>query len=127
MITATVEIRPTGGDVDGRRAWAPVDRVLGLFERGRLSATELRVLLALRGRRDASISGLGGGLAGRRADVRRAVRRLDMRGLVRQWHARRTEHSLLAITPAGLAPVPALLAEAGQPAAAPDAAKAPVR
>jgi hypothetical protein len=30
--------------IDGRGAWAPVDRVLELFKPGRLSATELRVL-----------------------------------------------------------------------------------
>jgi DNA-binding MarR family transcriptional regulator len=90
-------------------------------------SSALRVLLEQRGRRDASIFEVAEALAGRPADIRRAVRRLDTRGLVRQWHAGRTERTLLERTPPGLAPVRALLAAAGQPAAAPDAAKAPLR
>jgi hypothetical protein len=98
---------------------------------GGIGTTELigplRVSLELRGRRDASTSEPAEALAGRPADIRRAVRRLDMLGLVGQLHARTTEQTPLAITPAGLAPVRALLAAVGHPAAAREAAKARVR
>jgi hypothetical protein len=86
----------------GEWIWAPVVMGVVVF----LWAPSF----ALRGRHDASISELAEALAGCPAGIRRAVRRLQTRGLVRQRHAGRTEQTLLEITPA-----------------APDTAKAPVR
>jgi DNA-binding MarR family transcriptional regulator len=88
-------------------------RVLEVLERGHHSATELRVLIELAGRRDASIPDLAQALAERPADIRPAARRLEMEGLIRSHHDGRAELVLLAVTAAGLAAIRPLLAAAG--------------
>jgi DNA-binding MarR family transcriptional regulator len=67
------------------------------------STTELRVLLALIDRRDASIQELAEELGAPQAELRPATRRLARRGLLRAWHQARTERMLFALTAAGLA------------------------
>jgi DNA-binding MarR family transcriptional regulator len=91
-----------------------LDGVLELSERGRHSATELRVLLALVDRRDASIPELAELLGAPPADLRPAARQLARRGLLRSWHLARTEQTLFALTAAGLATTQELLTAAGQ-------------
>ena len=100
---------------------ATLDRVLGLLERAELSATEMRVLLALLERRDATIAELAGVLDAQPAEMTRAGRRLAMRGLIRWHHGGRPEHALLDGTGAGAATIGALLASLGQVAGADDA------
>jgi DNA-binding MarR family transcriptional regulator len=82
---------------------AGLDGVLELLEEGRYSATELRVLLELVDRRDATITELATALGAPLSDLRPATRRLANRGLLRSWHEARTEQTLFALTPAGLA------------------------
>ena len=65
-------------------AQATLDRVLELFERRKLSATELRVLLALIDR-GAGVSDLAEALDQSPTEITRAGRSLSMRGLIR-WH-----------------------------------------
>jgi DNA-binding MarR family transcriptional regulator len=80
-----------------------IDGVLELVERGRHSATELRVLLALVDHREASVRELAKLLDAPAADLRPAARQLANRGLLRSWHVANTEETLFALTPAGLA------------------------
>jgi DNA-binding MarR family transcriptional regulator len=103
-----------------------LDAVLELLERGRHSATELRVLLALVDRRDASIPELAEVLGAPPADLRPAAQRLARRGLLRSWHVARTEQTRFALTAAGLAAMNELLMAAGQATVAADAPKASV-
>jgi DNA-binding MarR family transcriptional regulator len=102
--------------------------VLQLLECGRHSATELRVLLALVDRRDASVCDLAELLGAPPADLSPAARQLARRGLLRSWHVSRTEQTLFALTAAGLAATQELLTAAGQSmaTAAADAPRAAV-
>jgi DNA-binding MarR family transcriptional regulator len=107
-----------------------LDAVLKLVERGRHSAAELRVLLALVDRRDASLDELADVLDAPTADLRPAARQLGRRGLVRSWHLARTEQTLFELTAAGRATVQELLTAAGEmeaPADGPMAEVIPLR
>jgi DNA-binding MarR family transcriptional regulator len=86
-----------------------LNRVLELFEQAELSATEVRVLLALLERRDATIAELAEVLDLHPAAITRAGRRLAMRGLVRWHHGGRPEQALLDGTMAGEQTIEALL------------------
>jgi DNA-binding MarR family transcriptional regulator len=97
-------------------AMRTLDRVLELFQRAGLSATEMRLLLALFERRHATIAELADLLDTFPAEITRAGRRLAMRGLIRWHHGGRPEHALLDGTAAGAATVEALLASLGQAA-----------
>jgi DNA-binding MarR family transcriptional regulator len=96
-------------------AQATLDRVLELFERRGLSATELRVLLALLDR-GARLSDLAEALDQRRNEITRAARSLSMRGLTR-WQHVGSKETRLEITSSGLTTVRALLTAVGAPAA----------
>jgi len=91
---------------------AALDRVLQAFERGRHSATELRVLLRLVHQRDAGVGELAEQLGRRPSEITRAARRLAMRGLVRTHRAGRPEQTFMEITPSGLTTVQTLLTAA---------------
>jgi DNA-binding MarR family transcriptional regulator len=93
-----------------RSASTTLDRVLELFERVELSAIELRVLLALLERRDATVAELAGMLDTHPTEITRAGRRLAMRGLIRWHHGGRPEQALLDGTVAGAETIEALLA-----------------
>jgi DNA-binding MarR family transcriptional regulator len=103
-----------------------LDGVLELLERGRHSAAELRVLLALDDRRDASLAELAEALAAPTADLRPAARQLANHGLVRSWHVARTEQTMFELTDAGRTTVQELLAAAGELGAADDGPMAEV-
>jgi DNA-binding MarR family transcriptional regulator len=105
-------------------ATATLDRVLELFERTELSATEMRVLLALRERRDATIAELADLLNTCPTEITRARRRLAMRGLIRSHHGGRAEQALLSATVAGAATIEALLRTLGEVAPVPLSARA---
>lgn len=90
-------------------------RVLDLVEHSGLSATDLRVLLELVDHRDASISELERMLADHHSDVRRAVRDVSVHGLVRAYHGRGTDETLLELNPSGRAVMEKLLAAANPP------------
>jgi DNA-binding MarR family transcriptional regulator len=106
-------------------AQATLDRILELFERRGLSATELRVLLALLDR-GARLSDLAEALDQRPNEITRAGRSLSMRGLTRWHHAGRRKETRLEITSSGLTTVRALLTAAGAPAADADRPEAAV-
>jgi DNA-binding MarR family transcriptional regulator len=91
-----------------------LDGVLELLERGRHSATELRVLLAVVDRREVSIRELAELLGAPPGDLMPAARQLAKRGLLRSWHLARSEQTLFALTAAGLATAQELLTAAGQ-------------
>ena len=97
-----------------------LDGVLELLERGRYSATELRVLLELADRRNASIPELAEGLGRPPGDLGPAARRLARRGLLRSRHVATPEQTLFALTAAGLATTQELLMAAGQATVAAD-------
>jgi DNA-binding MarR family transcriptional regulator len=80
-----------------------LDGLLELLEEGRDSPTELRVLLELVDRHDATITELAKALDAPVPDLRPATRRLANRGLLRAWHEPRNEQTLFSLTPAGLA------------------------
>ena len=100
-------------------ARATLDRVLELVERRKLSATELRVLLALLDR-GACLSDLAEALDQRPDEITRAGRSLSMRGLIRWHHVGRRKQTRLEITSSGLTTVRALLTAAGATSAATD-------
>ena len=104
-------------------AQATLDRVLELVERRKLSATELRVLLALRDR-GACLSDLAKALDERPDGITRAGRELSMRGLIRWHHVGRHKQPRLEITSSGLTTVSALLTAAGATSAATDTREA---
>jgi DNA-binding MarR family transcriptional regulator len=91
---------------------AALDRTLELLQRCRLSATELRVLLALLDH-EASLSELAEALDDRPVEIRGAGRSLSARGLVRWRHGPRRKETRLEITGAGLATIRELLTTAG--------------
>jgi DNA-binding MarR family transcriptional regulator len=107
------------GDRPMLAARATLDRVLELVERRRLSATELRVLLALLDR-GACLSDLAEALDGRPDEITRAGRSLSMRGLIRWHHVGRRKQTRLEITSSGLTTVRPLLTAAGPASAAAD-------
>jgi DNA-binding MarR family transcriptional regulator len=92
-------------------AQATLDRVLELFERRRLSATEMRVLLALADR-GAGVSELAHALDQSPAEVTRVGRRLSARGLIRWNHVGRRKETRFEITSSGLTTLRALMAAA---------------
>ena len=96
-----------------------LDRVLELVERRKLSATELRVLLALLDR-EACLADLAEVLDERPDEITRASRRLSMRGLIRWHHVGRRKQTRLEITSSGLTTVRALLTAAGANSVAAD-------
>jgi DNA-binding MarR family transcriptional regulator len=100
-------------------AGATLDRVLELVERRKLSATELRVLLALLDR-EASLPDLAEALDQSPDEITRAGRSLSMRGLIRWHHVGRRKQSRLEITSSGLTTVRALLTAADATSAAAD-------
>jgi DNA-binding MarR family transcriptional regulator len=96
-----------------RAAGTRLDRVLELVERRKLSATELRVLLALLDR-GACLPDLAEALDRRPDEITRASRSLSMRGLIRWHHVGRHKQTRLEITSSGLTTVRALLTAADQ-------------
>ena len=116
---------PGGGSVPASARGA-LDRVLELVERRQLSATELRVLLRLLDQ-EATLPKLADALAQRPVEIRRAGRRLAMRGLVQWRHVGRRAQTRLALTAAGMATMRALLTAASQTAAEPKTPEAAVR
>jgi DNA-binding MarR family transcriptional regulator len=94
------------------KAQAALDRVLQLLEDRQHFATEMRVLLRLFERRDASIAELAEQLGVPPTEVSRAGRRLAMRGLVRTHYAGKPEQMLMEITGSGRAAVRSLLTAA---------------
>ncbi len=98
-------------------AAATLDRVLELVERSKLSATELRVLLALLNR-GACMANLAEALDQRPAEITRAGRSLSRRGLIRWHHVGRPTQTRLEITSSGLTAVRALLTAADATSAA---------
>jgi DNA-binding MarR family transcriptional regulator len=100
-------------------AGATLDRVLELVERSKLSATELRVLLALLNR-GACLADLAEALDQRPDEITRAGRSLSRRGLIRWHHVGRRKQTRLEITSSGLTTVRPLLTAAGSASAAPD-------
>jgi DNA-binding MarR family transcriptional regulator len=97
-------------------AQATLDRILELFERRKLSATELRVLLALI-ERGAGVSDLAEALDRSPDEITRAGRSLSMRGLIRWHHVGSRKETRFDITSSGLTTVRARLTAAGAPAA----------
>ena len=100
-------------------ARATLDRVLELVVRRKLSATELRVLLALLDR-GACLPDLAEALDQRPDEVTRAGRSLSMRGLIRWHHVGKRKQTRLEITSSGLTTVRALLTAAGVSSAGAD-------
>jgi DNA-binding MarR family transcriptional regulator len=100
-------------------AGATLDRVLELVERRRLSATELRVLLALLDR-GACLPDLAEALDQGPDEITRAGRSLSMRGLIRWHHVGRRKQTRLEITSSGLTTVRALLTAASATSVATD-------
>jgi DNA-binding MarR family transcriptional regulator len=101
-----------------------LERVLELLERRRLSASEVRVLLALRAR-EKTIVDIAEELDQRPGAVRRAARALSARGLARWRHVGRQKRTTVGITPAGLATVRPLQTAAREAARAADGTSAP--
>jgi DNA-binding MarR family transcriptional regulator len=113
---------------DGPRpavAPATLDRVLELVERRKLSATELRVLLALIDRR-AGMSDLTEALDQSPDAITRAARRLSARGLIRWHHVGSLKQTRFDITSFGLTTVRALLTAVDATGAEADSAEAAV-
>jgi len=100
-------------------AGATLDRVLELVERRKVSATELRVLLALL-EEGACLPDLAEALDQRPDEITRAARSLSMRGLIRWHHVGSRKQTRLEITSSGLTAVRPLLTAAGPASAAPD-------
>jgi DNA-binding MarR family transcriptional regulator len=95
---------------------ATLDRILELFERRKLSATELRVLLALIDS-GAGVSDLAEALDQSPDQITRAGRSLSSRGLIRWHHVGLRKETRFDITSSGLTTVRALLTAAGATAA----------
>jgi DNA-binding MarR family transcriptional regulator len=89
-----------------------LDRILQLFERRKLSATELRVLLSLIDR-GAGVSDLADALDQTPGEITRAGRSLSMRGLIRAHHVGSRKETRFDITSSGLTTVRALLTAFG--------------
>jgi hypothetical protein len=107
-------------DADAHARAAPtaklaLDGLLELLERRRLSATELRILLAVLDR-EVPVSELAETFGRRSLDIRSAAARLYARGLLRWRHDARSSEAVFGITRAGLATVrPLLTAAAAAP------------
>jgi len=89
-----------------------VDRALDLLERSRLSASELRILLATRDG-EVSLSALARALGARPRHLRRTAARLYARELLRWRHDAETKEAVFGITPAGRAMVRPLVTVGG--------------
>jgi predicted transcriptional regulator len=97
----------------GAAADAPaLDQVLELLERRGLSASELRVLLAVRNN-EVTVSELSRTLGRPPVEIRRTGARLYALGLLRWRHDTRTTETVLGATGAGLTAVRPLTAAAG--------------
>ena len=107
-------------------AQATLDRILELFERRKLSVTELRVLLALIDR-GAGVSDLAEALDQSPDEITRAGRSLSMRGLIRWHHVGSRKETRFDITSSGLTTVRALLTAVGATAGDADRPEAAVR
>jgi DNA-binding MarR family transcriptional regulator len=107
-------------------AQATLDRILELFERRKLSATELRMLLALIDR-GAGVSDLANALDRSPGEITRAGRRLSSRGLIRWHHVGLRKETRFDITSSGLTTVRALLTAAGATTADADRPEAAIR
>jgi predicted transcriptional regulator len=77
-----------------------VDRALELLERSRLSATELRILLAARGG-EVSLPTAARAFGRRPTQLRRSAARLYARGLIRWRDDAETKEPVFGITRAG--------------------------
>jgi len=104
-------------DADAQTRAAPtavlaLDALLELLERRRLSATELRILLAVLDR-EVPVSELAETFGWRSLDIRRAAARLYARGLLRWRHDAGSKEAVFGITRAGLATVRPLVTAAG--------------
>jgi DNA-binding MarR family transcriptional regulator len=106
-------------------AQATLDRILELFERRKLSATELRILVALIDRR-AGVPDLAEALDQSPGEITRAGRSLSMRGLIRWHHVGPRKETRFDITSSGLTTVRALLTAVGATAADADSPQAAV-
>jgi DNA-binding MarR family transcriptional regulator len=107
-------------------ATTTLDRILELFERRKLSATELRVLLALIDR-GAGVSDLAEALDQSPDEITRAGRSLSMRGLIRWQHVGSRKETRFDITSSGLTTVRSLVTAAGATAADADRPEAAPR
>jgi len=97
----------------GRTAAPALDRVLELLERSRLSATELRILVALLGS-EMPVYELAETLGRPSVEIRREGGRLYVRGLLRWRHDAVSSETVFGITRTGLATLrPLLTAAAG--------------
>jgi DNA-binding MarR family transcriptional regulator len=96
-----------------------LDRVLELLEGSKLSATELRVLLALFDQ-GACLADLAEALDERPDEITRAGRSLSMRGLIRWHHVGTRKQTRFEITSSGLTTVRPLLTAADATFAATD-------
>jgi hypothetical protein len=97
----------------GAAAAAPaLDQVLELLERRGLSASELRVLLAVR-HNEVTVSDLSRTLGRPPVEIRRIGARLYALGFLRWRHDGRTMETVLGATRAGLTAVRPLTAAAG--------------
>ena len=106
-------------------AQTALDRLLELLERRKLSATELRVLLALI-ERGAGVSDLAEALDQSPDEITRAGRSLSMRGLIRWHHVGLRKETRFDITSSGLTTVRALLTAVGATAVDADRPEAAV-
>ena len=85
-----------------------LDTLLELLERGRLSATELRILLAVLGRQ-MPVHELAESFGRPLLEIRQAGARLYARGLLSWRHDGANKEAVFAITPAGLTTLRPLL------------------
>jgi hypothetical protein len=106
--------RNAGGQARATRTAAhPLDQLLASLERGELSASELRILLAVLDR-DITVSELARTLGRPPAEIRHTGERLYARGLLSWRDDARSGETTLGTTRAGVATVrPVLTAVAG--------------
>jgi hypothetical protein len=97
-----------------RAGATPLDQVLESLERWRLSASELRILLAVLDG-DVTVSELASTLGRPRAEIRLTGERLYARGLLRWRDDARSGETVLGTTGAGVATVRPLLTAVGIP------------
>jgi hypothetical protein len=95
-----------------RAAARALDRVLELLERRWLSASDLRIMLAVKDG-DAAISDLAKSLGWRSDEVRRGAARLYGHGLLRWAHNAGREEAIVGSTRSGLATLQPLLTAVG--------------
>lgn len=98
-------------DAQVRTPERTLDGLLELLERRRLSATELRILLAVFGR-EVPVSELAESFGRPAVEIRRTGARLYARGLLRWRHDAASEEAVFGVTPAGLTTLRPLLTAA---------------